>query len=172
MITPKKERSPAPGSGVSSGTQQQNGSADESHAESDGDADNHSTASGGAPQNLSSGGSVGGGCSAGKDAKRSSRKYENDDIPQVSRCFGPALKGFFFSSRGSQSLNHQSVEALVIRGSPPGFGQALAEHCRSRSFTVNTRYPPDLYSPDADRAWSSWRAFRSSNYCLILFLRV
>lgn len=149
MITPKKERSPAPGSGVSSGTQQQNGSADESHAESDGDADNHSTASGGAPQNLSSGGSVGGGCSAGKDAKRSSRKYENDDIPQemvariyqeeLAKLMGQRVEESFRQQqydrtheeiRQALSIYHQELSRLSQLALTPGhefarFGAAL-----------------------------------------------
>ncbi|KAH9376641.1 hypothetical protein HPB48_005852 [Haemaphysalis longicornis] len=62
-----KERSPAP---PPSGAQ--NGSADDSHADSDADGDGNSYAAPTTPQNLA------------KDAaKRSSRKYENDDIPQV-----------------------------------------------------------------------------------------
>lgn len=149
MITPKKERSPAPGSGVSSSTQQQNGSADESHAESDGDVDNHSTASGGAPQNLSSGGSVGGGCSAARDAKRSSRKYENDDIPQemvariyqeeLAKLMGQRVEESFRQQqydrtheeiRQALSIYHQELSRLSQLALTPGhefarFGAAL-----------------------------------------------
>lgn len=145
MITPKKEQSPAPGSAVSSSTPMHNGSADDSHAESDPEADNHSTASGGAPQNLSSSG----GSLSGKDAKRSNRKYENDDIPQemvariyqeeLAKLMGQRVEESFRQQqydrtheeiRQALSIYHQELSRLSQLALTPGhefarFGAAL-----------------------------------------------
>ncbi|CAN7987210.1 unnamed protein product [Ixodes hexagonus] len=107
MITPKKERSPGPGSGVSSSTQQQN------------------------------------------DAKRSSRKYENDDIPQemvariyqeeLAKLMGQRVEESFRQQqydrtheeiRQALSIYHQELSRLSQLALTPGhefarFGAAL-----------------------------------------------
>ncbi|CAN8016989.1 unnamed protein product [Ixodes persulcatus] len=107
MITPKKERSPAPCSGGSSGTQQQN------------------------------------------DAKRSSRKYENDDIPQemvariyqeeLAKLMGQRVEESFRQQqydrtheeiRQALSIYHQELSRLSQLALTPGhefarFGAAL-----------------------------------------------
>ncbi|XP_075745046.1 homeobox protein, cut isoform X3 [Rhipicephalus microplus] len=92
-IPMSKERSPAP---PSSGAQ--NGAADDPHADSDQDGDTNNANS---TQSAAS----------HKDAKRSSRKYENDDIPQemVARIYQEELAKLM-GQRVEESFRQQQYD--------------------------------------------------------------
>ncbi|KAK8769478.1 hypothetical protein V5799_014057 [Amblyomma americanum] len=171
-----KERSPAP---TAAGAQ--NGSAEDSHADSDQDTDGGGNNNNGSSSNNNQPTSA-----SQKDSKRSSRKYENDDIPQemvariyqeeLAKLMGQRVEESFRQQqydrtheeiRQALSIYHHELSRLSQLALTPGHEFARFGAAALPGALLNGAFPglslgPELRGPGAAAAAAAAAAARAA----------